>query len=226
MEFLPGYFNNVRPQVDGIVALDDGSTDGSGEFVARQRNVLELIRIPPRTPHVWDEPANRKRIIAAAGRHRPDWVMAIDADERIEKTFRERARQEIARAEQEGMAALSVHIRELWDSPVHYRADGIWGSKRHARFFRYRDDAEIDHRALHGHWAPLNSRTGGGFHPGDLNIYHLRMIDPARRRARRERYETLDHDHRYQSIGYSYLTDESGLELKPLPEGREYEPLP
>jgi hypothetical protein len=226
MEFLPGYFDNVPQQVDGIVALDDGSTDGSGDFVARQRSVLELVRAPPRIPHVWDDPGNRKTIITTAGKCKPDWLIAVDADERLEKNFRERASREIARAEQEGLPALSVHFRELWDSPVHYRADGIWGAKRQARFFRYRDDAELDQKALHGHWAPLNSKTGGGFPPGDLYIYHLRMIDPARRRARRERYETLDPDNRYQSIGYGYLTDEAGLELEPLPEGREYEPLP
>lgn len=222
MEFLPGYFDSIEPQVDGIIALDDGSTDGSGDFVARQHKVLELIRVSPSTPHVWDEPANRRKVIAAAACHRPDWLIAVDADERLEKQFRARARQEIARAEAEGIAALSVHFRELWDSPVHYRADGIWGTKRQARFFRHREDAELDQKPLHGHWAPLNSRTGGGFPPGDLCIYHLRMIDAARRHARRQRYETLDPDGQYQSIGYDYLTDEKGMELQALPEGREY----
>lgn len=52
------------------------------------------------------------------------------------------------------------------------------------------------------------------------------MIDAERRRARRERYERLDADLRLQPVGYAHLTDETGLELSPLPVGREYEPLP
>ena len=99
-------------------------------------------------------------------------------------------------------------------------------SKRHARLFRQREDPEIDPKTIHGHWAPLNSKTDGQYPPADLNVYHLRMIDAARRRARRERHELADPDRRLQPIGYAHLTDETGLELSPLPAGREYEPLP
>lgn len=226
MEFLPDYFRNVPPHVDGIIALDDGSTDGSFEFVSSQPAVMEMLRVEPREPHIWDEPANRRAIIAATMKHAPDWVVAIDADERVEKEFRARALLEIARAESEGIAALSVNIRELWDSPVHYRADAAWGMKRHARFFRHRSDPEIDPRSLHGHWAPLNSRTDGGYPAGDLNVYHLRMLTAERRRARRARYERLDPLRVNQPVGYAHLTDDTGLQLAPLPEGREYEPLP
>ncbi len=210
--------------MDGVVALDDGSTDGSGELAAGQPAVLELIRKPRRSPHTWDEPENRRLLVEAAGRHAPDWLVAVDADERLERAFRERARAEIARAERDGIPALSVHFRELWGSPDTFRADGIWGTKRFARFFKYRADAELDPRALHGHWAPLNSRVGGGFPPGDLIVYHLRMVDAEARRERRERYEKLDPENRFQKVGYAYLTDEAGLELRPLPAGRDYEP--
>jgi len=226
MEFLPGYLCNVAAQVDGIVALDDGSTDGSGDFVAGHSAVLELVRVAPRVPHIWDESKYRGGLIAAAAKHEPDWLIGLDADERLEKDFRARSVTEIERAERDGVLAMSVYIRELWNSPVQYRSDGHWGSKRHARLFRQREDAEIDPKTIHGHWAPLNSKTNGGYPPGDLNVYHLRMIDAARRRARRERHELMDPERRLQPIGYAHLTDETGLELSPLSVGREYEPLP
>jgi len=224
MRYLPGFFRNVAPQVDGVLALDDGSTDGSGDFAAGQPSVVELLRKPPREPHDWSELDNRSRLIAAAGRHRPDWLIAVDADERLERGFRSRVQAEIARAEAAGISALSVHFRELWGAPDTFRADGIWGQKRFARLFRQRDDPEIDQRLIHGHWAPLNSRTEGGFPAGDLFVYHLKMLTAKARTARRALYEDLDPDCRLQQMGYAYLTDETGLRLERLAAGREYEP--
>jgi glycosyltransferase involved in cell wall biosynthesis len=225
MRYLPDYLENISPHVDGIIALDDRSTDGSGEFVARSPNVLELVRVPPEDQHQWDERMNRRVLVQTALRHHPDWLIAVDADERLERDFRQRALREIRRAERRGYAAYAVILRELWGRPDTYRVDGIWGAKRIARFFKARRDHEFDPRPLHGHWAPLNSKHRGGFPGADLIIYHLRMIHEDDRRARRARYQRLDPDRQWQSIGYDYLTDENGLRLEELLPGREYTPL-
>jgi hypothetical protein len=65
MRFLPGFVRNVGPQVDGIVALDDGSTDGTGDYLASRPEVIELIRVPPERP-AWDEPGNHRRLVESA----------------------------------------------------------------------------------------------------------------------------------------------------------------
>ena len=225
MRFLPGYFANVSAQVDGVIALDDGSTDGSDDFIAAQSSTLELIRLPARQPHRWDEPGNRRLLIEAAGRHGADWVIALDADERIELQFRIRAEVVIREGEAAGLMAFAIWFRELWNAPDRYRSDGIWGGKAQARLFQMRPDPVLDTREFHGHWAPINSATPKGFPQADLSLFHLRMIHAADRRARQARNQELDPDQRWQAIGYDYLTDTARLPLEKLPPHREYQPL-
>ncbi len=226
MRYLPGYFQNVPAQVDGIIALDDGSTDGSGDFVAQQPSVLGLIRLPASEPHVWNEPENRRRLIEAALQHTPDWLIAVDADERLERDFRERAVREIWRAEARGYGVYYVRLRELWDHPDTYRVDGLWGRKRRNRLFKARPDHSYDMRALHGSWAPLNGKRRFRLkHRADLIIYHLKMIHRQDRIERQQRYQTLDPDRQWQARGYDYLTEETGLRLEKCPLGRDYFPL-
>jgi hypothetical protein len=225
MRYLPGFFENVPPHVEGIVALDDGSTDGSGDFVARQPSVLTLLQMPPKEPHVWDDGRNHRLLVHAAWPHRPSWLIGIDADERLERDFRWRMVREVIRARNRGFQAYTVAFRELWNAPDTYRADGIWGRKRQARFFASRLDHEFDERQLHGHWAPLNSRHNGGYPEADLVIYHLRMIHEQDRRVRQARYQAIDPECRWQAFGYDYMMKDQGLVLRKLPRGRDYHPM-
>lgn len=222
---LDAWLDNVVPQVDGVVALDDGSTDGSADLVAGHPAVLELIRRPPGDPDAWDDAANHRLLVEAAWEHAADWLVAVDADERLERQFRPRAEAEIDRADREGHIAYYLHVRELWGSPTTWRSDGPWGAKRSARLFRSRRDHVFHEQRLHCHWAPLQGRTAAGDFPqADLVLYHLRMIHPEARAARRDRYRRLDPDRREQAMGYDYLTDETGLELTEVEPERGFEP--
>jgi hypothetical protein len=222
MKYLPGYVANVAPQVDGIVALDDGSSDGSAEFLESCDAVVELLRRPRDRP-AWDEPGNHRALVDAGLRQGGEWLVSLDADERVEREFRARAERVIRRGRWLGYEAYAPRLRELWGTPDTFRADGIWGTKAVGRLFRARTDHRFDPRPLHGHKVPIQAVDAGRLALADLEIYHLRMVRGPDRVARRRRYEDLDPESLWQpGIGYAYLTDETGLRLEPITPGRGY----
>jgi hypothetical protein len=223
MRFLPGLFENLAPQVDGVIALDDQSTDGSAEYVASQPLIAELLAVPPGAQGEIDDSRNQRRLTEAAWSHGADWLLGIDPDERVEREFRARAERAIDRAERLRRDALWVHFRELWDSPDRFRSDGVWGLKRKACLFRCSTDHQFDDRRLHSFWAPPTPPEG--WPQANLYLYHLRMIRAEDRQARFERYARLDPEAKYQEIGYEYLVDDDGIELSTFEPGRDYVPL-
>ena len=76
------------------------------------------------------------------------------ADERVERHFRTRALSAIGWAQRRGVAAGAGTLRELWNAPDQYRADGIWGTKLRANLFRWRPDHALDAKGFHGRWPP------------------------------------------------------------------------
>src|ERR1700745_415277 len=65
MKYLPGWFENVRGRVEAVVLLDDGSTDGGGDYASPQVETTVLLRNDPRAKAGWDEPGNRRKLITA-----------------------------------------------------------------------------------------------------------------------------------------------------------------
>ena len=223
MAQLPGYLSNIAPHVDGVVAFDDGSTDGSREYLEGRPEVLSVL-CGPEERERWDEVGNYRALVEEALRLGGGWALSLDADERVEREFRARAEQVIARGRVLRLSAYSVSVRELWDAPDRYRADGPWGRKAPGRLFRLRPDHRFDMRELHSSKAPLQEHDRSGRLPhAKLVIYHLRMIREEDRHARRARYEALDPDALWQPReGYAYLTDAAGIQLRPVRASRAW----
>ena len=198
---VPDLIENITPLCDGWVSWDD-------------RNAARVFT---------GDNLRRQSLYEAAHAAGAQWLLCVDPDERFEVGVANRIRR---MALAPGHASWTFDLREMY-TPTAWRSDGIWGGKRQRRFFRIFDDQfPIAERGtfgadpLHDQWAPKGYRT---LHSG-LNLYHLKMIDPARRAARRDLYNALDPERRYQKIGYDYLADDDGVELTEIPPGRHYLP--
>ena len=151
---ISGWLTNVSDIVDGIIALDDGSEDGTATLLASHPKTVELIRKPQVAE--WDERGNQMALIKAGQNHGATWFLCLDADERVETRFGTAVRTLLSEADERGVDAYSLRLIELWNDRNHYRVDGIWGTKARYRLFRNNPaHRRFDPRPLHRNWMPL-----------------------------------------------------------------------
>jgi len=184
-----------------------------------------LLENPPARPHRWDERENRRRLLTEALGLGADWVLCCDADERYEIAFLRRMRGISAAFPGNGRVFVSLFFRELWNSPLRFRVDGVWGAKRMIRFFSLPQEISYDlSRPLHSEWYPDGVRLEGNGLLDSACLYHLKSILRTDRISRRDFYKKLDPDRHYQKMGYDYLAEEGPeLQLQTIPPGRGYD---
>jgi spore germination protein len=82
---LPDFLEGAAEMCDAVVALDDGSTDRTGELLRASPLVEVVLENPRRDSYEgWDDAGNRQRLLDAAAELEPDWIISLDADERLD----------------------------------------------------------------------------------------------------------------------------------------------
>ncbi|MCC6790976.1 MAG: glycosyltransferase, partial [Thermomicrobiales bacterium] len=196
---LPGYLDSVRRVADTIIALDDGSTDATRELLARDPLVAEILTNPVRHGFgAWDDSANRNRLLAAVDQHHPDWIISLDADERIDEGDGRALR---AFIETDALPGVAYGFRwyTMTGDLDHALPEPIWVY----RLFAYRRGQRFSEQRLHFPPVPTEIPRRA-YVKTTFRIQHLAGLSAERRRARYEKYREADPEMRF-AYDYSGL---------------------
>ena len=133
---LPDLLESVRGVADEVVVVDSGSTDGTVEL-ARAAGARVLHRD-------WVDYGTQRLFAVAQARN--DFVLSLDADERLSPELANSIETELARPEAELAAGYRIHFRHfLFGRPVRFGA--MWRDRRIRLFDRRRGG--FDGAAVH-----------------------------------------------------------------------------
>lgn len=194
---------NLAPWVDGFVQLQQprtGPWQHEGQALERQRRLV-------------------RREYGSC------WVLFVDPDERIEDNAVNVVREAIARAPAGEQAQFQFPLREMW-TPTQWRTDGDWGSKKpRTRLYHLHPGQRFRDKPIHCGVVPIGPAGNRTTLP--VAMYHLKNIEPANRVARAQAY--LDADPRFEhqrreGRDWSWLHDETGMQLADIEPGRGFSP--
>jgi glycosyltransferase involved in cell wall biosynthesis len=210
---LPGWLEGVRGLADVVVALDDGSTDATGELLRADPLVAQVLHEPRRpTAAGWNDAENRQRLLDAAGALAPRWVLFLDADERIPPADAVALRAALEAGELDPSCAFSFRVHRML-GPDTFDRDDLWVT----RLFAWRAGQRLPPVRLHLVPVPEDipatrrRRT-------TVRICHLASTTEARRRDRHRKYAQADPFGVYQA--------DYGRLLAPPGVARRLEPRP
>lgn len=201
---LDRWFASVEQFADGVIALDDGSTDSTLERLRSHPLVLEVLTHPVRQAYEgWDDALNRQRLLEAAQAHAPDWILSLDVDEALHPEDAAALRTFVDRDALEGFA-FGLQIFRMVDDELHYDPRGLWIY----RLFSYEPGQRFPQRKLHFVPVPTSIPRRRWLRT-TLRVQHFGSLTPERRAHRYAKYEEVDPQVVFQDT-YEHLLDAPG----------------
>ncbi len=197
---LPGFFRSVTAFCDGVVALDDGSTDETARLLAANRNVFMLLKNRVRRTYAgWNDADNRQRLLEAAGQFYPDWIIQLDADERIDRNSGQALRKFLDTEACKEFAYGFDRCRMINDARHYDKSMVVY------RLFAYRPGLRLPGQKLHLIPVPTAVPQDRWFRL-TIRIKHLAGLTTALRRRRFEKFKEADPTNIWQA-SYRNLLD-------------------
>lgn len=135
---LPSYLSSVKPVVDEIIAIDDGSTDSSRDIMVSAGATVYSWE-EQRLKSGWAELGIRQRLLELGRESKGTHFIVLDADEAFTGNFLARASKIVSRLEP-GQRLLMQWLA-MWKCVDHYRDDySVWSNN--FKDFIFRDDGK------------------------------------------------------------------------------------
>ncbi len=189
---LAATLDSLEGIVNGVLVLDDGSTDNSVAIAKKHPLVRAVLKKKRKSLSEWHDAYNRHELYMAAAKYSPEWVICVDADEELDPRFRLYV---------DSLKNNYPHLKGYAFQVVDLDGEETVRQRFGHRMYRYREGYSFDMRRLHCRLIPLEIT------PEEMGLVNLAIYHEANAQERHKRYEkylAADKQHRYQS-SYEHL---------------------
>lgn len=213
--FLPHILKYLVELVDGVVILDDASTDETPELCRKHPLVVSYRRLK-RPAFIQNEGAFRKLLWEMTVELKPSWVLALDADEIFETKAKKEINRLICQKEYE---LIRFPVYHFWGDLTRYRVDGLWNPffSKIACLYRYNKNQiyRWPERRLHCGRFPLTAYLSPSFF-SPIRLLHLGYVDKTNHPQKYQRYLSSDPEGKFCPLSHYFSI------LNPHPKLRKW----
>jgi glycosyltransferase involved in cell wall biosynthesis len=203
---LPGYLESAGRMADAVVALDDGSTDETAELLEASPLVELVLSNPEREGYGgWNDARNREWLLDAAARLEPEWLVFLDADERLDPEDASALRSFLASDAIPG-CAYGFELHRMWGDRTSAGAF-TWVY----RLFAFAPGLTLPRRRLHFNPVPVQVPRAAWVR----TTFRVQHLDSHERLAeRRAKYEQADPDRAHEHRPARLLEEPADRDLR------------
>jgi len=145
---LPRFLDSVKRYCDTLIIYNDGSTDGTVEYLARgshmDEHMSEMIFIHGEKNNFKNEIQHKQQMLEKAVEIGSDWIFWLDCDETVEARGEDGGIREIC--ENATCNAYGFKEVNLWRDPAFYRLDNAYNDGEFCRLWKNTGDLYYDDR--------------------------------------------------------------------------------
>ena len=214
-KYINRLFTQLSKIVNGLIVLDDGSTDGTVAACDSFQNSFSKYERYYQNA-VFHGGRDWNFLHDAAGKYNPDWVIALDVDDLFEEAREMEVRSLLEQAPPNTRAFAFPYIFH-WDSESMYRADGNYAKLVAVKACRYNKEWRPRNVAAHSGYAPPEVLGCDVLRSSSIRLRHFGYMDEKDRLEKYEFYKNRDADPMSVGAGshsYNHIIENISIKLK------------